>query len=235
MNRSILAAAVALVAAQLGGAPRAAAGTPLTNVTFVAFDTETTGLSRKADRIVELAAVKFRNGVVLDQKHWLVNPQMPIPAAATRVHGITDEMVTHAPCFPLVLRQFVAFAGDAVLLAHNAPFDVGIIHGELNRNELAAPTNAVLDTLPLARAWFPEIKRHNLESLATHLQVRPERYHRGLDDTLTLVQVFQRGLQKMGPAATVADLERLAHGPLFFGADAAGRGLNEGAKLESRP
>ena len=235
MNRSNIAVAVALCALGVAGGPVARAGTPLTNVTFVAFDTETTGLSRHSDRVVELAAIKFRNGVVIDEKRWLIDPQMPIPAAATRVHGITDQMVKDAPHFPRVMRQFVVFMDDAVLLAHNAPFDVGIIHSELSRNAMDAPTNAVLDTLPLTRAWFPEIKRHNLESLATHLQLQPERYHRGLDDTLTLVEVFRRGLQKMGPAATIEDIERMARGPLFFGADAPRRGLNEGAKLESRP
>ena len=165
---------------------------PVSNLTFVAFDIETTGLSREHARIVEIGAVKFRNGEIVDTRSWLVNPGMPIPEATQWVHGITDDMVADAPSFDEMFPEFAEFIGDAVLLAHNARFDVRIVHAEAVRNNREPPQNVVLDTLALARKCYPEAESYNLEKLMKHLDIPATRFHRGLDDAQYVKDLFVR-------------------------------------------
>lgn len=163
---------------------------------FVAFDTETTGFSREKDRLVEIGAVKFLgDGTVLASTNWLVNPQREIPFYATEVHGITTEMVAGAPVFKDVWPEFVAFCDQAVLMAHNAPFDVGFLQAELERAEIQAPALAVADTLPLFRAWFPREKSHSLEKLTASLGVAGDTYHRAAADAFHMLDVFNLGMK----------------------------------------
>ncbi len=163
---------------------------------FVAFDTETTGLSREKDRIVEIGAVKFLgDGTVLATTNWLVNPQRKIPFYATEVHGITTEMAAEAPVFKEVWPAFEAFCDQSVLMAHNANFDVGFVVAELERAELKAPALPVADTLPLFRAWFPREKSHSLEKLTASLGVSGDTYHRAEADAFHMINVFNLGME----------------------------------------
>jgi DNA polymerase III epsilon subunit family exonuclease len=204
---TLLAAALLAATGLVQAAPLPA--TALSNVTFVAFDTETTGLSAKRGRLVEIAAVRFRNGVSLATNVWLINPGMDIPPEATRVHGITDAMVRNEPFFHQIAPRFRAFAGDAVLIAHNARFDTSFLAEELQRNAMPPLTNAVLDSLKLARRWFPKAPDNKLATLAEYLKIPPVHYHRAGADTDVLVAIFNRGVQQMGPGVTLDDLKRL--------------------------
>lgn len=175
---------------------------------FVAFDTETTGFSPKNDRLVEIGAVKFRgNGEVLATTHWLVNPERPIPWYATQVHGISNQMAAKAPLFEEVWPEFKAFCGDAILMAHNAIFDVGFLKAELKRAKVDPPALPVVDTLPLFRDWFPRAPSHSLEKLSVYLGVSGETYHRAEADAFHIVTIFNIGMKRC-PTIT---LRRLTH------------------------
>lgn len=183
---------------------------------FVAFDTETTGFSREKDRLVEIGAVKFRgDGEVLATTNWLVNPQREIPFYATEVHGITTKMVAQAPVFKDVWPEFAAFCGDAVLLAHNAPFDVGFLRAELNRAEIPAPAMPVIDTLPLFRKWFPHAKSHSLGKLTAELGVAGKTYHRAEADSFHIIHVLKVGM-KTREGLKLSRLQQDAGGSLWL-------------------
>ena len=205
-------------AAEAGAELRAtpAASTPVAEVTFVAFDTETTGLSAQRERLVEIAAVKFRNGRVLAEKTWLINPGRPMPPAAEQVHHISDTMVRDKPDFKTVYPEFAQFIGDAVLLAHNARFDVAFVSAECTRHSLPPPPNPVLDTLPLFRRWFPQFASHSIASLSTNLNLTAGALHRAQSDTMSLVLIFEQGRRQESPAWTLEALSQTAHQPLRF-------------------
>lgn len=207
------------------------ASTPVSNITFVAFDTETTGLQPDRDRVVEIAAVKFRGTQIMARCSWRVNPGMPIPAAATRIHGITDAMVSNCPPFAAVFPSFAAFAGGSVLLAHNAGFDRRFVAGELKRHALAAPSAPILDSMVLFRAWFPGRRSFALESLTTEVlpalagapvpaagDGRDQRFHTAGWDAECLMALFVKGATNLPAQATLQDLLRLAGGAYAFGA-----------------
>jgi DNA polymerase-3 subunit epsilon len=168
----------------------------VTNTVFVAFDTETTGLSPKRDRLVEIGAVKFRgNGEILSETNWLINPERDIPMRATEVHGIRTGDVLNAPLFKEMFPAFAEFCDGSVLLAHNAPFDVNFVQAELKRANIDAPAMPVLDTLPLFRVWFPHALSHALGKLATYLNVDKGVYHRAEADSYHIVDVMGVGMK----------------------------------------
>ncbi len=180
---------------------------------FVAFDTETTGFSSKNDRIVEIGVVKFRgDGKVLASTNWLVNPQRSVPEYVIRnVHGISTEMAAEAPLFREVWPEFSAFCGDAILIAHNANFDVGFLKAELKRAKIDLQALAVVDTLPLFRNWFPHALSHSLEPLSVYLGLSGDTYHRAEADAFHIVTIFKLGI-KDRPAMTLRQLEQEAKG-----------------------
>lgn len=185
--------------------------TSLSHVTFVAFDTETTGFSPSKDRIVEVGAVKFRNGVILEEKNWLINPKRSIPYWAKRVHGITDEMVKDKPGFAEVYPEFREFIGGSVLLAHNAGFDVTFLTESIQRDELKKPKNRVIDSLTLFRGWFPDSESFSLEALADHLDIKGAGFHRALADSMYIYAILNAGLSsREAKIQTLGDLEKHA-------------------------
>ena len=189
-----------------------AASPPVKDTVFVAFDTETTGLSPKKERLVEIGAVKFRgDGEVLATTNWLVNPERPIPWYATKVHGISSKMAANAPLFEEIWPEFEAFCGDSVLLAHNATFDVGFLKAELKRAKIDPPALPVADTLPLFREWFPRSLSHSLEKLSAYLGVSGETYHRAEADAFHIVNIFNVGMKRR-PKLTLRRLQRDAGG-----------------------
>jgi DNA polymerase III epsilon subunit family exonuclease len=166
------------------------------NTVFTAFDTETTGFSPTSDRIVEIGAVKFRgNGEILAATNWLVNPGIPVPFYATEVHGITTGMIADAPSFSGVWKEFSAFCGDSILLAHNAVFDIGFVRAELERAGIKPPPLPVGDTLPLFRAWFPAARSHALGPLAADLGAGKGTYHRAEADSFHMIDILSAGMQ----------------------------------------
>ncbi|MCP1313378.1 MULTISPECIES: exonuclease domain-containing protein [unclassified Halomonas] len=138
---------------------------PIEQLEIVAFDTETTGLDlRGNDRIVSLGACRIVNArlQVDDTFEALVNPHRPIPAASTAIHGLRDEDVENAPSLPAVFAQFQAFIGEAILLAHNASFDLLAL-----RPASVTLTHPVLDTLLISKALDKALDEHDLDALAT--------------------------------------------------------------------
>jgi len=167
--------------------------TKLTELEFVAFDVETTGLSPVVARLVELSAVKFRLG---DEKvesfSSLINPGVEILPEVTAIHGITNAMVADAPTFNTVIPEFVDFLGHAktVLAAHNAPFDVGFMQVAMAKLQLTVPANFVLDTLPLCRRLLPSAPDHKLKTIVEHLSLKPGDFHRALADSYHVKDVI---------------------------------------------
>ncbi|MCZ6670377.1 MAG: exonuclease domain-containing protein [Acidobacteria bacterium] len=164
-------------------------------LTFIAFDTETTGMW-SPDRLVEIAGVKFRGGKILDEISLLIDPCMPIPPETTLIHGITDAMVRGEWKAPGALREFFEFSRNAIWIAHNAPFDAGVIAGETFRAGCLPPEGPILDTLRMSRKTLPA-SRHSLETLVRELDLPPENHHRALPDSRHVFRLFGRICQKV--------------------------------------
>lgn len=159
--------------------------------TFVAFDLETSGLSPKSHGIIEVAGIKFSSdGEQLDKFQELANPGHLIPPEATRVNGITNQMVRGArPSFDVV-RQFVHWVGsDAILLAHNARFDTQFLAASFRNNGYSFPSLQIVDTCPWARECFPALKDHKLGTLLKHIGVSTQGLHRAMADAHGVVHL----------------------------------------------
>jgi DNA polymerase-3 subunit alpha (Gram-positive type) len=166
---------------------------------FVVFDIETTGLDPAKDQITEIGAVKIRNKRIVDKFHTLINPCIPIPAEITELTGINDEMVKDSPTIRQVMPEFLDFAKDSILAAHNASFDMGFIY-EKSAGMGLKPQNRVLDTLSLSRKLFPFLKTHKLGAVAKHLGIRMDRAHRADDDARAAAQILLECLDRMDKA-----------------------------------
>ena len=130
---------------------------------YVLFDLETTGISCNYDEVIEISAVKVRNGVIVDQFSELVNPGRPIPVAASMVNNISDAMVAKAPSFIEVLPSFISFIGDDVLVGHNIHcFDMKFIYRDCEKYFSQTLSNDYVDTLKMAKLVFPEWKHRRL-------------------------------------------------------------------------
>ncbi|GAB3495822.1 DEDD exonuclease domain-containing protein [Nocardiopsis coralliicola] len=182
-------------------------GTPLAEGTFVIVDLETTG-GRAADGgITEIGAVKVRGGEITGEFSSLVNPFVPIPPFVTLLTGITQAMVATAPAIDAALPAFLEFAGlergarDTVLVAHNAPFDVGFLKAACAEQDRPWPNPRVLDTLVLARRLVPrdEVRNHKLATLAAHFGVPDAPTHRALDDARATAGLLHGLFERLGP------------------------------------
>ena len=184
------------------------AGTRMENITFVIFDTETTGFSPVNDRLVELGAVKVRNGKKLGEKTWLINPQRSIPWYVQKVHNISLEMLKDKPTFAEVYPEFLEFIDGSVLIAHNAPFDIRFIAAEAERAEMPAPKNAVLDSLVLFRNWYPDLKSHTVSDLIDLFGIETEgmHAHRATDDSLFVYLAIQKEMERRSDEPRFSEL-----------------------------
>ena len=172
--------------------------TKVENITFVVFDTETTGFSPTKDRLVEIGAVKVRNGQKLDERTWLINPQRYIPWYVQNVHNITPEMLEDKPLFAEVYPEFLEFIDGSVLIAHNAPFDIRFIAAEAIRNNMAPPKNAVLDSLEMFRNWYPDLKSHTVSELIGLYEIPTDgkHAHRATDDSFFVYYAITREMER---------------------------------------
>ncbi len=186
-------------------------GTPLHEVTFVVVDLETTGSSAAEDQITEIGAVKVRGGHVLGEFQTLVNTHVPIPAVITVLTGITDAMVASAPPLRAALPAFLEFAAGAVIVAHNARFDVGFLKAACLATGAHWPDPVVVDTVHLARALVTseESPNHRLGSLARLFGARVTPDHRALHDAQATVDVLHALIGRVGGLG-VTTLEELA-------------------------
>lgn len=149
---------------------------------FVIFDVETTGLSSVYDTIIEIGAVKMKNGEVLERFDKFINPHHPLSEQTINLTSITDEMVSAADDEDVVIKQFQDFYGDRPLCGHNVQFDVGFVNAALRRTGLSEITQPVVDTLEVSRLLHPEQNRHTLDSLAKKYNVSLEHHHRANQD-----------------------------------------------------
>lgn len=172
-------------------------------LTFVAFDTETTGLTPVVDRIVEIGAVRFRGDEILRTFDTLVDPERPISKGASVVNGITDEMVRGKPNIGEVLPEWIQFIGDAIPVAHHAPFDVGFLSYDISRLNLAVKEQPVLNTCAMARRLFPYAASFSLENLALFFDIRSKTFHRALADAVVCMEIFKKCLSAIGKNATM--------------------------------
>ena len=194
------------------------ANTMFKNVTFVIFDTETTGFSPANDRLVEIGAVMVRDGKKLGEKTWLINPKRYIPWYVQKVHNITPEMLKACPTFAEVYPEFLEFIDGAVLIAHNAPFDIRFVSAEAERNGMPAPKNAVLDSLALFRNWYPELKSHTVSDLIDLYDISTEgmHAHRATDDSLFVYYAIQKEMDRRSDLPRFSELLNSAGKVLRF-------------------
>ena len=149
---------------------------------FVIFDVETTGLSSVYDTIIEIGAVKMKNGEVIERFDKFINPHHPLSEQTINLTSITDEDVSKADDEDVVIRQFKEFYGDRPLCGHNVQFDVGFVNAALRRSGLEEISQPVVDTLEVSRLLHPEQSRHTLDSLAKKYDVVLEHHHRANQD-----------------------------------------------------
>jgi len=148
---------------------------------FVVFDLETTGLNPLKNEIIEIGAVKIKDGKIIDEFSSMVKPTTNIPAKITEITGIDDDMVKDAKTFKKVFKQFVEFMDGAPLVAHNIDFDYSFIRKPLDQY-MKTENITLIDTLTLARAVLPKLKNHKLATLVNHYDIKLENHHRALDD-----------------------------------------------------
>ena len=164
--------------------------------TFICFDIETTGLSAARDKITEIGAVKVENGVITDTFSTFANPEMPIPQKITQLTGITDEMVKDAPSQSEAVGAFLEFAGDNVLVAHNAPFDTSFIAKACE--DMGSEYNYTsIDTVAISRAILTDIKNCKLDTVAKFLRLGDFNHHRATDDAEMLARIFINLCQRL--------------------------------------
>lgn len=156
---------------------------------YVVFDIETTGFSSREDSIIEIGAVKVRDGQVVSRFNELINPKRSIPYEITKLTGIDNTMVKDCETIESVLPKFLKFAGSAPVVAHNAEFDTGFIKTNCKRLNLEF-NNGIIDTLPLARFLFPELKKHKLNIICDHLKISLENHHRAVDDAGATAEIL---------------------------------------------
>ncbi len=161
---------------------------------FVAFDLETTGLSSRSDRIIEIGAVIMKNGVELDRFQTFVDPQQPLSQETTQLTGITDEMLKGAPGIRQALEQFRDFVGDRVLVAHNADFDTGFLLTAFTNNGMEFSYTSA-DTLVLAQTLMPQLKKFKLDIVADALNLPEFNHHRAADDAVTCGMIMAHMLK----------------------------------------
>lgn len=176
--------------------------------TYVVFDLETTGFSPKNDKIIEIGAVKIKNGKIIDSFSEFVNPRRPIPYKITELTGISDDMVRYSDSIDFVLPRFMDFIGDAAVVAHNASFDCSFI--EKNCKDLDLPFNAtILDTVQICRFLYPELKSVKLNLVAKHLGIKLTSHHRAVDDAKATGDIFVECIKKIKEEYEVSDLSEL--------------------------
>lgn len=186
---------------------------------FIAFDLETTGTLPGVDRIAEIGAVRFINGEVDAVFSTLVDPMMPMPAGASRVNGITDDMLAGKPKIEELLGPLTEFCGDDVLIAHNAVFDTGFLIADYKKHEIRTPRGVVLDSYPMAKKVYPGLANYKLGTLVQHLEIPAAGFHRAEADAGYCAHVFMKMVQRIsgGPGnwPPVANLVALTGKPEF--------------------
>lgn len=162
---------------------------------YIVFDLETTGINPEWDTIIEISAVKVCGHEVTEEFSTLVNPGRHIPAGATAVNGITDDMVSEAPELKTAIAGFMEFIGDSVLVGHNIhTFDTNFVYDAVRETLGREFQNDYVDTLFMARRCLPQLSHHKLTDLAEHFKIGTEGAHRALNDCI----MNQKCYEEMG-------------------------------------
>lgn len=170
----------------------------LDQITFAIVDVETTGLrAESGDRIVEIGAIKVRNGSELGRYQTLVNPERPLSPEAIAINGITPEMVADAPPFRTITADLLGFLNGSVLVAHNAGFDMNFINCELIRIGRPRWKDPVVDTVAMARHLIPGLPSYRLDALAQRLGITFGERHRSIGDVEATVDLFHKMLGQL--------------------------------------
>ena len=170
---------------------------------FVAFDFETTGLNNAMSHIIEVSAVRFKDMEICDTFTTLINPERPIPASASKVNNITDDMVKDAPVEREAMQAFIDWLGSdvlegkVVLVAHNASFDIGFFQAALARLGIEA-TLTYQDTLALSRRFQPYLNNHKLGTMCKQYKIKAENAHRAESDAICCGKLFVKFIEESG-------------------------------------
>ncbi len=194
------------------------------DVTWIAFDTETTGKYPIESEICEIAAVKWKNGQEIETFQSLMKPSKLMSEEVIRIHGISNEMVSTAPSALPVLKHFAEFAEGCVLLAHHAQFDLGFVAAQMDQLEITLPPELTICTSLLAQAIVADTPNHRLQTLVAHYGLNPGQAHRALDDARACLNVALKIFERFSDSETVASLaSRMLRrgsqdlGPMRFG------------------
>ncbi|HEY8346314.1 MAG TPA: PolC-type DNA polymerase III [Symbiobacteriaceae bacterium] len=182
---------------------------PISEAEFVVLDIETTGFSPIGDDIIEVGAVRFRNGQIGESFQRFIKPSKPIPEDVQKLTHITPDMVENAPGPEEVLREFFDFVGDAIIVAHNAQFDYSFLRYHRQKYLGEEFNNPVLDTLILGRSLLPELKSHSLAALTKELGIPLVDHHRADADAKTAAMVLAKLLERVEGIRTVEELNSL--------------------------
>ncbi len=168
----------------------------LKDATYVVFDIETTGFSQRYDSIIEIAATKVKNGVIVDAYDDFVHPLIPISEKITSLTSITNEMVENAMSIEEALNKFIEFSKDCIIVAHNADFDIGFIKAKIKECNLGDMDFMGIDTLRLMHfMYYGELTKFNLKAVSKFFKVKQDHHHRANDDTRVLAESFIKMLQ----------------------------------------
>ena len=163
---------------------------------FVSFDLETTGTLSHLDHIIEIGAVRFKEGKAVDSYQQLISIDTPIPEQASKVNGITDDMLKNKPSIQEILPLFADFCGSDLMVAHNAPFDFQFLLRAIEEHQSAAPRGLVLDSCQLARKTFPGLANYKLATLCDYLKIDSNNFHRAEADALSCGHLFLHILKR---------------------------------------
>ncbi len=170
----------------------------LSELDFVVVDVEATGAKLPPNRIIELGAYRIRGGRIVDEFVALVNPEIPIPRFVMTLTGISNEMVKTAPLFAEVAPRWLEFVEDAVLIAHNSPFDTNFLNHEISRVYPGhRMINTHLCTVTLSRRVVPGLSNYRLDTVAEHFSIPIFQRHRAGSDALATAEVFLHLLSRL--------------------------------------
>ena len=159
---------------------------------FVAIDVETTGLSPITNELIEVSAIKYDGNKRIDTFSTLIKPKVRIPYYITNITGITNYMVEEAPEVEEVMPELIDFVGDLPIVAHNANFDYKFIQNYSNNS---FTKNKVIDTVPIGRRLYPELPNHKLGTIAKHIGITEDGFHRAEFDCECCAKIYMEYLK----------------------------------------
>lgn len=182
---------------------------PIENAKFAVLDFETTGVSGKKNRVIEIGIVHVKNMEIVDSYQTFINPGLLVPYYITKITGITDANVHDAPFFEDVTSQVLNFIGESVLVAHNLPFDYSFLKNEFIRADIFIPKMESLCTLKLARKMYPELKSKSLGNLVKHFGIRHKHVHRALGDAMVTAKLLIKMVTQLKEDQNITTLNEL--------------------------